>query len=188
MKGKTARTMPGITDARKPLPEQASSNDGKPVVVVQPAGPTVVVQPAGPTTVMPPAQNGMWSAWSACSASCGGTQTRSCTNPPPANGGAQCDGPATQSCAPCQACQMWRCQLPGKTGINPAFHQVGCSGYLNYSYSMLPHGQQVYIVTHNWPGTSGYFYSSNPFPGGGELLDGYQNSSRLVTCHNGSIY
>lgn len=31
MTGKTARTMPGITVAGKPLPEQASSDDGKPV-------------------------------------------------------------------------------------------------------------------------------------------------------------
>jgi hypothetical protein len=32
MTGKSARTMPGITDRGNPLPEQASSDDGKPVV------------------------------------------------------------------------------------------------------------------------------------------------------------
>ncbi|XP_019645823.1 PREDICTED: uncharacterized protein LOC109486433 [Branchiostoma belcheri] len=44
-----------------------------------------------------------WSPWSACSVTCGvGTQTRdrTCTNPPPANGGADCDGldQETQDC------------------------------------------------------------------------------------------
>ncbi len=43
--------------------------------------------------------NGGWSGWSACSVSCGGgTQTRTCTNPAPANGGALCEGGDTQSC------------------------------------------------------------------------------------------
>ena len=44
-----------------------------------------------------------WNEWSECSADCGeGTQTRSrtCSNPAPANGGAECEGDAveTQSC------------------------------------------------------------------------------------------
>ncbi len=57
------------------LPEQNSSDDGKPAV------------------------NGGWSDWSACNASCGsGIQTRTCTNPSPADGGAQCSGSASQSC------------------------------------------------------------------------------------------
>ncbi|HRY63237.1 MAG TPA: hypothetical protein P5267_01355, partial [Patescibacteria group bacterium] len=43
--------------------------------------------------------NGGWSAWSTCSVECGGgTQTRTCTNPAPANGGLDCVGEATQSC------------------------------------------------------------------------------------------
>ena len=50
--------------------------------------------------------NGGWSDWSTCSASCGGgTQTRSCTNPFPANGGTGCVGDATQSCNT-QACPV----------------------------------------------------------------------------------
>ena len=51
--------------------------------------------------------NGGWSAWSTPNTSCGvsGTQTRTCTNPAPANGGAACVGPSTQTytnppCAP----------------------------------------------------------------------------------------
>ncbi|KAI8485010.1 hypothetical protein Bbelb_372560 [Branchiostoma belcheri] len=44
-----------------------------------------------------------WGPWSGCSVTCGvGTETRdrTCTNPAPANGGADCDGPAqeTQAC------------------------------------------------------------------------------------------
>src|SRR3989344_5284029 len=51
--------------------------------------------------------DGGWSAWSTPSSACGysGIQTRTCTNPVPANGGAYCSGPSTQSytnpqCAP----------------------------------------------------------------------------------------
>ncbi len=45
--------------------------------------------------------DGGWSQWGACSATmCGesGVQTRTCTNPAPANGGADCVGSPTQSC------------------------------------------------------------------------------------------
>ncbi|MFO0456605.1 MAG: thrombospondin type-1 domain-containing protein, partial [Alphaproteobacteria bacterium] len=51
-----------------------------------------------------PVVDGGWSDWSACSPSCGdGTQTRTCTNPPPSGGGANCSGPSSQSCnnGPC---------------------------------------------------------------------------------------
>jgi hypothetical protein len=48
--------------------------------------------------------NGGWTDWSACSAACdGGTQTRSCTDPAPANGGADCAGSKSQTCNT-QAC------------------------------------------------------------------------------------
>jgi len=51
------------------------------------------------TTAAPPVINGGWSGWSGCSVSCGGgTQTRTCTNPLPQNGGANCSGSSTQSC------------------------------------------------------------------------------------------
>jgi len=48
--------------------------------------------------------DGGWSDWGACSADCGGgTQTRTCTNPAPANGGADCVGDPSQTCNT-QAC------------------------------------------------------------------------------------
>ena len=54
-----------------------------------------------------------WSAWSQCSVKCGdGTQqrTRSCTNPPPANRGTSCIGPARGT----RTCTIKMCTTPGK--------------------------------------------------------------------------
>lgn len=52
--------------------------------------------------------DGGWTDWSDCSETCGGgTQTRSCTNPKPANGGAQCKG------ADSRACNTDPCPPPG---------------------------------------------------------------------------
>jgi len=48
--------------------------------------------------------DGKWSEWSTCSATCGGgTQTRTCNNPAPANGGADCVGDSSRTCNT-QAC------------------------------------------------------------------------------------
>jgi len=77
------------------------------------------------TTIKP--INGGWSPyseWSLCSASCGGgTQTRSrtCTNPAPANGGAQCVGSAVES----QSCNTQPCAIDG--GWSPYSEWSLCS-------------------------------------------------------------
>merc|ERR550519_2707559 len=43
--------------------------------------------------------NGGWSHWGNCSATCGGgSMTRTCTDPSPANGGAGCVGKSRQDC------------------------------------------------------------------------------------------
>ena len=60
-----------------------------------------------PTTTTP--VNGGWTDWtpSSCPTSCGqpaSTQTRSCANPAPANGGADCSGSSTQDCAATPEC------------------------------------------------------------------------------------
>ena len=52
--------------------------------------------------------NGGWSSWSACSGQCGGgsgTQTRTCTNPAPQFGGANCSGSSSQGCVNNNACK-----------------------------------------------------------------------------------
>ena len=51
---------------------------------------------------------GGWSTWGVCSKTCDtGTQTRTCTNPTPANGGADCSGESVRDCN--------TQQCPGKT-------------------------------------------------------------------------
>ena len=50
-----------------------------------------------------------WSAWATCDVSCGGgkqTRSRTCTNPTPAHGGAQCLGDETES----QTCNINQCK------------------------------------------------------------------------------
>ncbi len=50
-------------------------------------------------SVLPLPVDGGWSDWGECSVTCGGgIQTRTCTNPAPAFGGAECEGDDTQSC------------------------------------------------------------------------------------------
>ncbi|MEK7190457.1 MAG: GBS Bsp-like repeat-containing protein, partial [Patescibacteria group bacterium] len=59
------------------------------------------------TSIFTRVVNGGWSGWGSCSTPCGGgTQTRTCTNPSPAYGGAGCSGPSSQSCntQACNAC------------------------------------------------------------------------------------
>jgi len=55
-------------------------------------------------------QTGGWSVWGTCNQTCGGgTQNRTCTNPVPVNGGADCDGSNSQGCnqSPCPVVEMF---------------------------------------------------------------------------------
>lgn len=71
-----------------------------------------------------PAVDGAWSDWSTCSRTCGGgTQTRSCTNPSPSDGGAECTGATSRSCST-QSCPAEAYQaLIAITGFD-----TSCSG------------------------------------------------------------
>ena len=79
----------------------------------------------------PPAVNGGWSAWSgwsACSVTaCGqtGTQTstRTCTNPAPSGGGANCSGSNTQT----QACSTAACSVNGSCSASHYNCNIGTS-------------------------------------------------------------
>jgi hypothetical protein len=79
-----------------------------------------------------------WSAWSACSVPCAsGTQsrTRTCTNPPPSNGGADCVGPSSES----RACNTQMCTGYGCGGC--PFGSFSCgSGNICCSIIGSPEG------------------------------------------------
>ncbi|XP_054770254.2 uncharacterized protein LOC129278063 isoform X2 [Lytechinus pictus] len=76
-------------------------------------GQSFVARACNPQPCPPPVDGNFtrWSAWSSCSESCGnGTQTRNrtCTDPPPSNGGADCTGPSTET----QVCNTQACPAP----------------------------------------------------------------------------
>ncbi len=76
--------------------------------------------------------NGGWSDWSNCNVSCGGgTQTRTCTNPSPSGGGADCPGspPSTQT----QSCGMQACVGNITITANPTTIFTGDSTTLTWS-------------------------------------------------------
>ena len=85
-------------------------------------GTFVAVSGSGASRVMTsgPSVDGGWSAWSpaSCPTACGqpaSTLTRTCTNPTPSGGGADCSGSATQSCSATPACTS----LPTLTTTTP---------------------------------------------------------------------
>ena len=71
--------------------------------------------------------NGGWSAWGSCSVSCGGgTKTRTCTNPAPANGGTVCSGASSQACNTQACCTLGAAYC---TGLN-RMQTSSCGDYL----------------------------------------------------------
>lgn len=94
------------------------------------ASATIVGSGGGGESPPPPPVNGDWSGWSGCSVSCGGgTQTRSCTNPSPANGGASCGGSSTQSC------NTQACPPTATLSANPSTIDSGQSTTLSWNSS-----------------------------------------------------
>ena len=77
--------------------------------------------------------DGGWSYFGPCSATaCGttGTQTRTCTNPAPSGGGADCVGSATQSCATLPCC-IPDCSRKGQVCVGQTFNDANNCGINN---------------------------------------------------------
>lgn len=70
-----------------------------------------------------------WNEFSECTASCNGgmmTRKRTCTNPPPANGGAECSGSSEEN----ETCGTIACPVDGKYGAWSSFSKctASCGG------------------------------------------------------------
>ena len=76
-------------------------------------------------TGVPCKVEGKWTDWGSCVGTCGtGEQSRTCSNPAPAHGGAACDGAAKQSCDTGKACAA-ACE---NGEIGDAESDVDCGG------------------------------------------------------------
>ncbi|MFA6353632.1 MAG: hypothetical protein WCW93_01730 [Candidatus Paceibacterota bacterium] len=143
-------------------------------------------------TPAPTPVNGGWSDWSAKCTQCGysGTQTRTCTNPTPANGGAYCSGPSSQSYTnpPCSvpvnggwsdwSAKSTQCGYSGtqtRTCTNPSPSNGGayCSGSSTQSYT----NEACFVQT---PTVTLYANPSSIQYGGNSTL--VWNSANATSC------
>eukprot|EP00123_Amoebidium_parasiticum_P007097 comp17874_c0_seq1/m.18084 comp17874_c0_seq1/g.18084 ORF comp17874_c0_seq1/g.18084 comp17874_c0_seq1/m.18084 type:complete len:585 (-) comp17874_c0_seq1:151-1905(-) len=115
--------------------------------------PTTATTTAPPTPTINPTDvkvDGKWSDWGKCSQPCaGGVQVRTCTNPPPQNGGSICVGNASalcnlQACLPCTAMAPVNGQVFPDSGPHGLAFAFSC----NSGYGPLPVGSRaVYMCT-----------------------------------------
>ncbi len=113
--------------------------------------------------------NGGWTGWDSCSVSCGGgTQSRTCTNPSPANGGANCSGSASQ------ACNTQACASPAPTlSFSASQYSVNSGGSTTLSWSS----------TDATSCTASNYWSGSKSISGSELRSGITvDQSFILTC------
>ena len=113
----------------------------------------------------PPAPiNGGWSGWSQCSQSCGtGTQTRTCSNPFPANGGSGCSGMGWQYCNT-QSCPV-NC-VGSWGGCSNGVQTYSITTYASNGGSGCPYNNGATQACGNNGYWSAWSACSNPYCGG----------------------
>ena len=186
-------TDPGDDDERDPLPHCSDGydNDGD-GYTDYPADPGCANgQDSDETNSAPVPVDGGWSAWSACSVTaCGqtGTQTRTCSNPYPANGGADCVGPSSQACStPACAVQYTVTPSAGANGtMLPNTPQTVNSGSTT-AFTVTPNSGYVASVGGTCGGSLvGTTYTTNAITGNCTVVASFNASSVMSGTISGA--